>query len=282
MGGNSKDILKIIFGILGGIAALTTIISSFTLVPVGFVGIKKYLGQVQHEETFEEGLSLKMPFFVTVEDYTKKIISVDVDASASSKDLQDVGTTVTIQMSFMFDHSHILQKIGSYGRFVDAILVPAIQESVKASSALYTAEELITKRAEVKNHIILKVSDYLETTLIQKDLDKNVVNIANLAITDFSFSEEFNKSIELKVRAEQEALQAVNEKRRKITDAEATAEQIRVESIAKANAIEREGRALQRFPMLIQLKQLEKWNGVLPSVTGSYIPMLDIKSKTGG
>ena len=282
MDDNLKNMLKIIFGILGGIAVLTTIISSFTLVPVGFVGIKKYLGQVQHEETFEEGLSLKMPFFVTVEDYTKKIISVDVDASASSKDLQDVGTTVTIQMSFMFDHSHVLQKIGSYGRFIDAILVPAIQESVKASSALYTAEELITKRAEVKNHIILKVSDYLETTLIQKDLDKNVVNIANLAITHFSFSEEFNKSIELKVRAEQEALQAVNEKRRKITDAEATAEQIRVESIAKANAIEREGRALQRFPMLIQLKQLEKWNGVLPSVTGSYIPMLDIKSKAGG
>ena len=52
----------------------------------------------------------------------------------------------------------------------------------------------------------------------------------------------------MKVRAEQQALQAKNEKIKKITDAEAIAEKIKLESIATANAIRRQARALKKIP----------------------------------
>merc|ERR1711981_1385477 len=53
----------------------------------------------------------------------------------------------------------------------------------------------------------------MKKTLDSKDLD-GAISISNIAITDFMFSSEFNKAIELKVKAEQQALQAENEKQK--------------------------------------------------------------------
>lgn len=252
-------------------------IKSVYIVPIGHVGIKKYLGEVYHTDYLTEGWNIIIPIYTAVQNYNSKIISIDIGAAGASKDLQEVESVVAVQFSFLSNHSHFLQKIGTEETFTKAILLPAVHESVKAVSALFTAEELITRRSEVKILIVEQINSFLEKTLKDKELDKNSISIANVAITDFSFSDEFNRSIELKVRAEQQALQALNEKEKKITDAEAVAEKIRIESIAKANAIAREGAALRRFPELIKLKQVEAWDGVLPRVTGSYIPMLDIK-----
>ena len=116
--------------------------------------------------------------------------------------------------------------------------------------------------------------------------------IANVAITDFDFSAEFNRAIEEKVRAEQEALKAINEKLRRVTQAEAAAAertlaadaeayQIEVASKARADAIRREAEALKDNPALIQLRIAEKWNGQLPQVSGGgAIPLLDLRSLT--
>ncbi|MEC8821972.1 MAG: hypothetical protein VYA08_13845, partial [Pseudomonadota bacterium] len=109
------------------------------------------------------------------------------------------------------------------------------------------------------------------------------------AITDFDFSAEFNRAIEEKVRAEQEALKAKNENLKRVTQAEAAAAEktlaadamayeIEVQSKARADAIEREAKALKDNPQLIQLRIAEKWNGVLPRFTGSEaIPLLSIE-----
>jgi len=78
---------------------------------------------------------------------------------------------------------------------------------------------VITKRDIVKAQIHLEISEFIDKTLESKGM-KGALIVANVAITDFQFSEEFNKAIELKVKAEQEALQAENEKIKKITMAE--------------------------------------------------------------
>ena len=83
----------------------------------------------------------------------------------------------------------------------------------------------------------------------------------------------------MKIRAEQQTLQAKNEKIKKITDAETIAEKIKIESIATANAIRREARALRENPLLIEYKRMEKWDGKLLEVTGGAIPMFDIKKQ---
>ena len=187
-------------------------------------------------------------------------------------------TVVSIQFS-LGEVSQLYQKIGSEELVTHILLKPAVEESVKAVTAQYTAEELIKKRPEVKIQIGKTITDFLDKTLQGKGLSKQSLIVANVAITEFDFSDEFNRSIEMKVRAEQQALQAKNEKIKKITDAEAVAEKIKIESIATANAIRREARALKENPHLIEYRRVEKWNGKLPEVTGGAIPMFDIRKK---
>jgi regulator of protease activity HflC (stomatin/prohibitin superfamily) len=105
-----------------------------------------------------------------------------------------------------------------------------------------------------------------------------------VAIKDFQFSADFNDSIEAKVRAQQESLRALNEKQKRITEAEAGARemelqadaqayQIEKESVSRAAAIEREAAALAKNPGLISLRAIERWDGVLPRFSGGAQPM---------
>lgn len=251
---------------------------SIRIIPVGHLGVLKHWGKVQHKKILSEGLHLITPIRTTVEYINVKLLKFNQKTSASSKDLQIVSTVVSIQFS-LNEVSELYQKIGTEDMVTHILLKPAVEESVKAVTARYTAEELIKKRPEVKIQISKTIGSFLEETLLGKGLSKKSLLVANVAITEFDFSDEFNKSIEMKVRAEQQALQAKNEKIKKITDAEAIAEKIKIESIATANAIRREARALRENPHLIEYKRMEKWDGKLPEVTGGAIPMFDIQGK---
>ena len=252
--------------------------SSIRIVPVGHLGVVKHWGKVNHDTILTEGLHFITPIRTTVEYISVKLLRFNQNTSASSKDLQIVTTVVSIQFS-LSEVSELYQKIGTEQLVTHILLKPAVEESVKAVTAQYTAEELIKKRPEVKIQIGNTISNFLETTLKSKELNEKSIFVANVAITEFDFSDEFNKSIEMKVRAEQQALQAKNEKIKKITDAEAIAEKIKIESVATANAIRREARALKENPHLIEYKRMEKWDGKLPEVTGGSIPMFDIKKR---
>ena len=180
------------------------------------------------------------------------------------------------------------QKIGLIGQIESTVIEPAIEESVKSVTARYTAEELITKREMVKNQTQLEIQQFIDTTLNNKGI-QNGIHVANVAITDFNFSAEFNRAIELKVKAEQEALQAKNEKIRRVTQAEAGAAEkqlaadasayaITVASKARVDAIRREAKSLKSNPELIQLRIAEKWDGKLPQYNGtSIVPFLNIE-----
>ena len=251
---------------------------SVRIVPVGHLGVVKHWGKVNHQNILPEGLHFITPIRTTTAYISTKLLKYNQEAKASSKDLQNVTTVISIQFS-LNEVSQLYQKIGIEDMVTHILLKPAVEESVKAVTAQYTAEELIKKRPEVKAQIGKTIEAFLNETLEGKKLSIQSLIIANVAITDFNFSVEFNKSIEMKVRAEQQALQAKNEKIKKITDAEAVAEQIRIESLARANAIRREARALRENPQLIEYKRMEKWDGKLPNVTGGAIPMFDINKK---
>lgn len=262
--------------------------SSFVVVDAGYVGVVKRLGAVQ-PDFLPEGFHFKAPFLDVVEKFDVRLSKAESDAGASSKDLQMVRTKIAVQYSMNAALMPMtLQRIGTRLVVEKTLVDPAIMESVKAITALYTAEQLITKRDEVKNRIQAQIDNFLNETLREKELIGSLT-IANIAITDFNFSTEFNRAIEEKVRAEQEALKAKNEKLKRVTQAEAAAAEktlaadamayeIEVQSKARADAIEREAKALKDNPQLIQLRIAEKWNGVLPRFTGSdAIPLLSIE-----
>lgn len=268
---------------------LFLVTSAFVVVDAGNVGVVKRLGAVQ-PDALPEGFHFKRPFMDVVEQVNIRLVPVQVKASAASRDLQTVTTDVTVAYSVSGELAPVtFQKIGDTKKVAAAVVEPAIQESVKAVTAQFTAEELVTKRAVVKQNIQGAIEAYITSTLKEKDIG-NSVQLANVAITDFSFSEEFNRAIEAKVKAEQEALQAKNEKIRRVTQAEASAAErqlaadaeaysTEVQSKARADAIEREAEALTDNPELIQLRAVEKWDGVLPRMQGSsVIPFLNVGS----
>jgi len=261
--------------------------SAFVIVESGHVGVIRRLGAVQ-PLPLSEGLHFKRPFIDKIEQMDIRLTKAVAKSQAASKDLQKVSTQVTLQYSLVGAVAPLTyQRIGDRDTVASTLIEPAIQESVKAITAQYNAEQLVTQRAEVKLQIQQAINNFIDITLKEKGV-VNSLRIANVAITDFDFSDEFNKAIELKVRAEQEALQALNEKTRRVTQAEAgaaekklaadaTAYEIEAASRARADAIEREAKALKNNPSLIQLRIAEKWDGQLPKFSGAGgVPLINL------
>lgn len=281
--------------IIGAIVAFLIFLltEAFVIVESGHVGIIRTLGAVQ-PTSLPEGFHFKKPFMDNIEQVDIRLTREENAAGAASKDLQTVQTKVTVQYSLAGGVAPLtFQKIGNRSVVASTLIAPAIMESVKAVTAQYTAEELITKRALVKVAIQQAITNFIDTTLVEKGAP-GALTIANVAITDFDFSLEFNKAIEEKVRAEQNALKAENDKIRRVTQAEAGAAErslaadalayeIDTESTARAEAIRREAQALKNNPELIQLRLAEKWDGVLPKVSGEgSVPLINMGELTGG
>lgn len=277
----------IVIGVL--ILLVVILFASATTIDAGHVGVVKRFGAVS-DEPLEEGLHFVTPFVNTVAEVDTRIGTVAHQVSSSSKDLQSIHTEVSVQFYIIGASAPgLLQKVGNRDAIESSIISPAIQESGKAVTAKYTAEHLVTKRELVKGQIRSQLEEFIKTTLASKGITGGIA-IANVAITDFEFSPEFNKAIELKVRAEQLALQAKNEKIRRVTQAEAAAQEqkiaaeaeaykIKKQSEARAAAIKIEAASLKSNPELIQLRLAEKWDGVLPQFSGAGGNMLfDMKS----
>lgn len=260
------------FGVIGIVVLLIAVFGSFYTVDAGERAIVLRFGQVVR--TSDSGLHFKTPLIesiVTFDTRTQKD-SVD-DVQAASQDLQTVKTNVAVNYHVSpEDVGLIYQNIGE--GFADKIISPAIQESVKATTAKYTAEQLITQRENVRTGIIDLLTGKLKTYHIVLD----TVNITN-----FDFSPGFNQAIELKVTAEQNALAAKNkldqvkyEAQQTVASAQGQAEAIRIQSDAIRNG---GGEAyVQLQSIKVQQAAVEKWNGVLPTqmIPGSSVPFINV------
>lgn len=264
--------------VTGVVLAIPLFTGFWVSVDAGHVGVLKTMGAVNSQE-LPPGFHFKTPMLDDVVQLDTRLKSFEVRAAAASKDLQTIETTISVQHSISPTMAaECYQTVGDLDKIDLTVVAPAVQESLKAITAKYTAEELVTKREQVKQLVTDAIRAYIGHTLSEKKLD-GAVSVANVAITDFDFSKEFNLSIEAKVKAEQQALQAKNEKERRITEAEAAARekelaadaaayQIKKESIERAAAIQREANALSQNPNLVGLRAVEKWDGELPTFSG--------------
>jgi regulator of protease activity HflC (stomatin/prohibitin superfamily) len=273
-------------------------VASCSNVSSGTVGVLRHFGAVD-PIPLQPGIHFTQPWpFASVEEVNTQIGATEGEALAASTDLQSVKTKVAIQWAILPSSApQVIQGFGSEGKLETAILTPAIQEVVKAVSARYTAEELITKRNEVKLGIETELNSFVQKTLLEKNA-VGAIKLANVAVTNFEFSADFNNSIEAKVKAEQDSLRAKNEMNTRVTQAEAKAKEVTLaaqaeadskkltadatayqtdaESKARAAAITREAEALRANPGLVQLRIAEGWDGHLPTYTGGGIPLLQL------
>jgi len=216
---------------------------------------------------YDEGLYFRIPFIERIVKVDVKVQKEQTNADAASKDLQTV--TSTIALNFHIQPTEVAKLYQEVGiEYKERIISPVIQEAVKASTAKFTAEELVTKREVVREDI--------KVILREKLGDKGIV-IDEFNIVNFDFSKAFNDAIEKKVTAEQDALAAKN----KLEQIKFEAQQKIEEAKGKAEAIKIEALALQKNPQVLELRALEKWNGVLPQVTGGAIPFVSVEKLDG-
>lgn len=253
--------------VIGALIILLFAFKPWVQIGAGERGVVQNFGAVQ-ENVLNEGIHFKIPIVQTVILMDVKIQKAMTDAASSSSDLQDVDLSVALNYHIIPDKANLVyQTIGV--EFKERIIDPAIQEVMKAVSARYTAEELITKRPAV--------STEMQQALTSRLLASNI-SVDAFSIISFSFSQTFTDAIEAKQTAEQNALKAKRDLDRIKVEAEQT--------IAAATA-EAEALRLQKMnisPDLIELrkieanlKAIEKWNGILPEVTGAgAIPFIGV------
>jgi len=203
-----------------------------------------------------------------------RVQKVVTDTVAASADLQDVTSSIALNYHLVPDKANIVyQTIGAY--YKERIIDPAILEVVKAVSATYTAEALITKRPQV--------SEAMRISLMERLKEYNIA-VDAFSIVAFSFSKVFAEAIEAKQTAEQLALKARRDLERvkieaeqKVTAARAEAESLRLQ---RAN-ISPDLIELRRIEA--NLKAIEKWDGILPQVVGTGgVPLIglgDVKKR---
>ena len=256
---------KVVIPVLVIIAVIILIPKSAVIVPAGHTGVVLTLGRVD-ENVLQEGLHFKIPFIQDVVKIDNRITKLEVDTEAFSKDLQTVSTTIAINYRVETSMSYSIYK--NIGRDYESVLVvPAVNEVLKAITANYTAEESVTNRTLVSNGLI----DGLNEKLNEIGLYVTDVNIIN-----FDFSDAYITAIEEKQVAQQQLLKAETEKQTKITNAEADAEALKIQTEAEAEA----NRILAESitDALVEYNKIQKWNGELPMVTGGATSILDMSS----
>lgn len=247
--------------------------SAFVRVPAGTRGVLMTWGKVENR-ILGEGLSFVIPFVQTVELMNVQIQKAESTESTATNDLQEVTTTVAV--NFRLNPS-VVNEIYRQLRqdYVSRVIKPNIEESLKAATAQFTAEELITKRPIVKSSF----DDILAERLSLFDID-----VVAVSLTDFQFSPSFSEAIEAKVTAEQDALKAKNvleqiryEAQQSIIKAEAernaTITRAMGEAEAAIIAADATSKSIalitsQMTPEYAQYLWLTQWNGILPAVVG--------------
>lgn len=236
--------------------AVLVVANSFTIVDAGHTGVVVTLGKV-NEGVLQEGLHLKAPFVQKVVKIDNRIVKLEVDTEAFSKDLQTVATTLAINYRVDTSKSYSIYKnIGA--NYEQVLVAPAVNEVLKAITAQYTAEESVTNRSLISDGLITGLNEKLNTIGLY---------ITDVNIINFDFSEAFINAIEEKQVAQQQLLKAETEKQTAITNAEAEAEAIRIKAEAEADANNTIKASLNDD--VIRAKFYETWDGKLPQAMGT-------------
>lgn len=253
----NNNLRNIGLGIMVAIIVILIIpyFGAWRTVGAGRVGILTRLGAVQRVE--QPGFVLKIPVIEGMTVMETRTQKEQVEAEAASKDLQTVHSTIALNYHVSSENAlKVYQNIGK--DYKERVIDPAIQEAFKASTAKFTAEELITKREAVKQEALV----HLKARLLKLNITVDDFNVVN-----FDFSPEFNQAIEQKQVAQQNLSRA---------RLEAETAKTKAEGQAQAQKALKDTGSLS--PEYLEFLALEKWDGKLPTYT-SGVPFISFPSK---
>jgi regulator of protease activity HflC (stomatin/prohibitin superfamily) len=243
----------------------------FVQVQSGYAGVLSNFGSVVATPLYP-GLHIAIPFYQTINQVSVQPQTVSSDETGSTHDLQLIDTSIAV--TFHVDPDAAPDSLGQ------RVIAPAVSNDVKAVTANYNAEELVTKRdivdAQIKQLIIASLAPY--------HLTVEAVNVSN-----FAFSTAYTQAIEQKQVAQQQALQAQYTlqqtqitAQQQVVQAKAQADAAVETATGQANALLLTSQAQSKAnlliaqsltPPLLQQKALDKWNGTLPTYLSPGAPM---------
>lgn len=289
-----RDLKKLIVGGVVAMVAIIVLAQSCTIVQQRERGVKFTLGKVSSDEIIQPGMNFKAPFVQKIKKYSIAPKTFDVKFSvgqdgAITKDMQTVGTAITVK--YNFDESRIMDIAKRYGdSVVESAMKSNIIASLKEVVGKYSIYDLVSEQGTV--------TSLVEKTMIDRMTDYPI-QISQITITNWDWSDDFDNAIkqtQVKAQETRQAEQALKlaeiNSQKQVAEAEAakkaaeqTAEAELIKALKAAEARKAEADALayynskvaQNYQVEIKLKELEielerakKWDG---RQVPEYVPL---------
>jgi regulator of protease activity HflC (stomatin/prohibitin superfamily) len=156
--------------------------------------------------------------------------------------------------------------------FANKVIDPAFNDFVKEVVPIYPITEILPKREEIRKRAMKKLGENLE---------RYHIIIDDIYFANIRFSPGYEGAVEAKQVAQQQVetqkqvlAQREIEAQQKIATAKGEAESILVVAQGQAKANDALSRSIT--PILVQYKSVEKWNGILPQVSGPATPFINL------
>ena len=240
----------------------------FEVVDTGRRGIKTEFGKVMGEP-LPEGLHFYNPFSTDIVEIDVREQKVQETTECFTKDTQHVNLTYAV--TFYPDPSKIGQLYQQFGEeWQSKIVEQKVLGSIKDTVGQYIADDLVAQREVAKKAA--------EKELVENLAQRNVI-VTSLDFVNLDFDDAYEKAVEQKVVAMQEAAKARN----KTVEVEERAKQQIKIAQAEAESMRIKTEALSRSKGLVEYEAIQKWNGQLPMyMFGSSVPMINLdKLKQG-
>ncbi len=270
--------------ITGGVIIACLIVlaalNPFRTVSSGYVGVLTRFGSVA-PTPLDPGLHFVMPIYEGIQSVSTQPQTATSNETASTHDLQNVNTSIAV--TFHIEPAsapQFYQAFRDFGTINARIIAPSVSNDVKAVTANYDAEELVTKRDTIDTQI----REMISQSLAPYHLIVEAVNVAN-----FAFSQAYEEAIEQKQVAQQQALQAQYTlqqaqitSQQQVVQAKAAADAAVAQAQGQAQAIlvqaEAQAKANQLLnssltPSVLQAKALDKWSGSMPTFLTAGTPL---------
>ena len=245
-----------------GIIILLCCCNPIAMVDVGERGVKVTLGKVS-PESFLEGIHFVTPFISKIYTMDVKTQKIHPATTVFTKDIQQARVAYVVNYNLQPENVYkVYREVGK--DYKDKIIMPTVEGCLKNVIGTWNASDLIANRTMATEAIL---------TSLQEHLKDNYITVTDFQITDIDYSDAFERAIEEKVTAEQNALKAKNvtvqvqeEAKQKLISAEAEAKSMAI----RANA-------LTQNKALVEYEAVKKWDGKLPEyMMGNSIPFINL------
>lgn len=244
------------------IVLLLIFCNPIAIVGVGERGVKVTLGQVS-PQSYTEGVHFVTPFISHIKTLDVKTQKSNIRTQVYTKDIQQATISYVLNYNLQPENAHkMYREVGK--EYKDTIIMPVVEGTIKDVIGRWNAQDLVANREKAASEIQYR---------LHEELSKNYINVSNFQMTALSYSDVFEKAIESKVTAEQEALKAKN----KTVQVQEEARQKVIAAEAEAKSMAIRAQALKTNKDLIQFEFAKKWDGKLPQyMMGNSVPFINM------